>query len=110
MLERFIQMPKTTDSIGQFTRQFSELLLKSHATNQLTNPTLTNEQGQTPKDQLMSLLKGDHSTSQSLTQLAQLASNSQSNFIQTVAANAELTVQANMDGKQIEQPMKIMAY
>ena len=106
MLERFLQMPKTADSINQFARQFSEQLIKIHATNQLTNPTLTNEQGQTPKDQLMSLLKADQLTSQPLTQLVHLASNSQSNFVQSVVSNAELMVQANMDGKQIEQAMK----
>ena len=106
MLERFTQMPKTADSIVQFTKQFGEQLLKIHATNQLTNPSLTNEQGLMPKDQLLSLLRVDHSSSQPLTQLAQLASNSQSNFIQMVALDAELMVQANMDGKQIEQAMK----
>lgn len=106
MLERFTQMPKTRDSIEQFTRQFSEQLLKVHATNQLTNPSHTNEQGLLPKDQLLSLLKVDHASSQPLTQLAQLASNSQSSFIQTVSTDAELTLQANMDSKQIEQAMK----
>ena len=106
MVERFTQMPKTQESIAQFTKQFSEQLIKFHAFNQLTNPSLTNEQGLTPKDQLLSLLKMDDSTNQPLTRLAQHASTSQSNFVQTVASNAELTVQANMDSKQFEQAMK----
>ena len=106
MLKRFIQMPKSSEAISQFAKQIGSELMKMYATNQLATPSLANDQGFTPKDQLMSLLKLDRENPQPLVQLAKLATSSQTFFIQTVAANAELTVQANIDSKQIEQAMK----
>ena len=106
MLKRFIQMPKSSEAISQFAKQIGSELMKMYATNQLATPSLANDQGFTPKDQLMSLLKLDRENPQPLVQLAKLATSSQTSFIQTVAANAELTVQANIDSKQIEQAMK----
>lgn len=105
-LERFSQMPKTNESIAQFAKQLQNQLIKNHATNQMSNPSLSNDQGLMPKDQLLSLLKLDSTNHQPLTQLAQLAAASQSTFIQTTAANAEHTVQANIDSNQIQQAMK----
>ena len=105
-LERFVQIPKSSESIAQFAKQLENELIKIFATNQLANPSLTNNQGFTPKEQLLSLLKLDSSNHQPLIQLAQLANTSQESFIQTMAKNAELTVQANIDSKQIEQAMK----
>ena len=106
MLNRFIQIPKSSEVISQFAKQIGNELMKMYATNQLATPSLTNDQGFMPKDQLMSLLKLDNANPQPLVQLAKLATSSQTSFIQTVAANAELTVQANLDSKQIEQAMK----
>ena len=106
MLKRFIQMPKSSEAISQFAKQIGSELMKMYATNQLATPSLANDQGFTPKDQLMSLLKLDRENPQPLVQLAKLATSSQTSFIQTVAANAELTVQASIDSKQIEQAMK----
>ena len=105
-LERFSQMPKTNESIAQFAKQLQNQLIKNHATNQISNPSLSNDQGLMPKDQLLSLLKLDSTNHQPLTQLAQLATASQSTFIQTTAANSEHTVQANIDSNQIQQAMK----
>ena len=105
-LDRLIQMPKSSDSITQFAKQLGNELIKMYASNQLTTPSLTNDQGFMPKDQLLSLLKLDSSNQQPLVQLAKLATSSQNSFIQTVAANAELTVQANIDSTQIEQAMR----
>lgn len=106
-LEQFMQTPKTNESIIQFAKQLENELIKIHATNQLANPSLTNNQGLTPKDQLLSLLKLDSSNHQPLIQLAKLANSSQVSLIQTMVQNAELTMQANIDSKQIEQAMKV---
>ena len=106
MLKRFLQMPKSSEAISQFAKQIGTELVKMYATNQLATPSVANDQGFTPKDQLMSLLKLNSENPQPLVQLAKLATSSQTSFIQTVAANAELTVQANIDSKQIEQAMK----
>ena len=106
-LERFMQLPKTSDNIAQFTKQLGEQLLKFQAENQLNNPSLTNNQGASPKEQLLSLLKVDMTNTQPLTTLAQLASsNNQSPFIQSITTNAEQLVQKNIDSTQIEQAMK----
>ncbi len=105
-LKRFMQMPKSNESVFQFAKQLENELIKIFATNQLANPSLTNNQGLTPKDQLLSLLKLDSSNHQPLIELTKLANSSQDTFVQTIAKNAELTMQANLDSKQIEQAMK----
>ena len=106
-ITRFVQSEQSQNSIQTFAKQIGEQLIKILANNQLTQPSMLNDQNIAPKDQLLSLLRPDVQIQQQpLTQLAQAASQSQAPFIQAMAADAEALVQSNMDSRQIEQAMK----
>lgn len=106
-ITRFIQLDQSQNSIQTFAKQIGEQLIKIQANNQLTRPSMLNEQNIAPKDQLLSLLRPEAQIQQhALTQLAQTASQSQVPFLQAMVADAESLVQSNMDSRQIEQAMK----
>lgn len=107
LADRLAQLPPSKQVLDVFGKQMNEQLQKAFSQNQLTQPSLQNEQGMTPKDQLFSLIKPDQTQfNASFRQLAQMASQSNMAFIQATTAEAEQLVQSNLDGRSMEQAMK----
>lgn len=107
LADRLAQLPPSKQVLDIFGKQMNEQLQKAFSQNQLTQPSLQNEQGMTPKDQLFSLIKPDQTQfNASFRQLAQMASQSNMAFIQATTAEAEQLVQSNLDGRSMEQAMK----
>lgn len=107
LADRLAQLPPSKQVLDIFGKQMNEQLQKAFSHNQLTQPSLQNEQGMTPKDQLFSLIKPNNvQFDASFRQLAQMASQSNTAFIQATTAEAEQLVQSNIDGRSMEQAMK----
>ena len=101
MMTKLQDANTNSSTIAQLTKQIAEQYVKFQAQNQLTNPSFVNEQGNMPKDQLLSLLNIDKSQG-ALQQLVQTATQSASPTVQSVLQQSEQLVQTNMDSKQIE--------
>lgn len=111
LIQRFTQLPKTTQTTELFAKQFQEQLLKTFSNQQQVTMFTQDANGHTNKDHLLSLLQPGSQQQQldsMLRNIVKVGQETNQPFVQAQVTQSDATVQSQVDSKAMEQAIKNM--
>ncbi|WP_339175532.1 hypothetical protein MKY51_04545 [Solibacillus sp. FSL R5-0691] len=109
LLSRFEQIPASKPAVEALVNQLRQQLTNAYSENVSTRLFMQNDQGQSAKDQLLTLLKPDTNlpnADQLLRNLVKVTADSPQPLMQSTLTQAEGQVQAAVDSRAMEQAIK----
>ncbi|SOC35493.1 hypothetical protein [Ureibacillus acetophenoni] len=107
-INRFENMPKTTQTIQQFSMQLNDLLLRAYSSN-ITNQSIAqNSNGSTAISQLLSLVNEDSMSNELklLSNVAKVVNESTQPQIQSLNEKVEQQLKSTLDGYTVQLAIK----
>lgn len=110
LIARFEALPKSGQTLELLAKQLHEQLIKSFSESAHSRLFSQDENGNSAKDQLLSLLKYDtvNNSQTAFSNLLRTANNSVDPFIQNAVTQADAQVMASIDSRAMEQAIKII--
>ncbi|MFP3916170.1 hypothetical protein U5N28_00060 [Lysinibacillus telephonicus] len=108
LITRFEALPKNAQTIELLAKQLHEQLIKSFSENAISRLFTQDENGDSAKNQLLSLMKYDATNnSQAIfSNILKVANDSADPFIQNAVTQADAQVLASIDSRAMEQALK----